>query len=113
MASFTPKSASARLTHGIAVQISGIPTPPRISLIVRPRPGTGAQEKAIEKKIAVSSPDEKIDDTKGGSHQAFSRRRSKIATSRSWATRKALPEAMAMRGVARAAERITAAKKPT
>ena len=99
MASFTEKSATARLAH------SGGTGP-------RPRSGTGSlaqatstwgamkarvAEKAIGKKIAVSRTLPATLATKGAFHQLPARRRLKTATSRSWPTRKAVPEARATR----------------
>ena len=46
------------------------------------------------KKITVSSDDDTRVETKGARHQLPRRSRSKIATSRSCAARKAVPEAM-------------------
>src|SRR5690348_2031605 len=68
--------------------------------------------KASEKKITVSSAELTIDEKSGGRHQAWRRSRSKIVMSRSWATRNAVPEAIAMRGVASQIDRITAITKP-
>ena len=63
---------------------------------------TGA--KASEKNRIVSITEPITDETKGARHQRPSRRRLNTATSRSWATRNAVPEAMAMRGVAKTTE---------
>src|SRR5215208_380979 len=75
-------------------------------------PITMEQEKASVKNTTVSRAEDTSEDRKGGIHQARRRIRSKISTSRSWARRKASPEAIAMRGVAKKADRVTAAINP-
>ena len=72
---FTARSPSAQVVHG------------------RPVPA-----KAREKKSAVSRIDPSADETSGACHHLAFRSRSNTCTSVSWATRKAVPEAAAMRG---------------
>src|SRR5690606_5335807 len=67
---------------------------------------------AREKKIMVSSAELNSEEIIGACHQAASRRRWKMEISSICATRKALPEAMAMRGVASQIESTTATAKP-
>ena len=86
----TPRSPSAQVIHG-----SPLPA------------------KASEKNTAVSRIEPSADEASGASHHFAFRNRSNTCTSTSWAMRKALPEAAAMRGVASHAESTTAHAKPT
>ena len=89
MAILTPKSPSAQVTQG-----SPVPA------------------KAMEKNSAVSTAEPSVDDASGARHHDAARSRSKTATSKSWAIRKAVPDARAMRGVASQTDRITARTNP-
>src|SRR3546814_1451327 len=90
MASLTAKSPSAQVIQGRPVAA-----------------------KAIEKKRAVSTTEASAEETSGARHQACSRSRLNTATSSSCAIRKAVLDAMAMRGVASQADSTTASAKPT
>src|SRR3546814_7539915 len=70
--------------------------------------GSPLPAKAMEKKSAVSTTEPMAEDTSGARHHAPARRRLQIATSSSWATRNAVPDAMAMRGVASQIDSTTA-----
>src|SRR5690606_14680412 len=75
------------------------------------RKANGA-ENATEKKIIVSSAEDTRDENSGACHQALLRSRSKIAISRNCARRNAVPDAMAIRGVASQIDNTTATAKP-
>ena len=75
IAILTPKSPSAQVIQGRPVAAN-----------------------AMEKNSAVSTADPSVDDARGARHHDAARNRSKTATSSIWATRKAAPDAMAMRG---------------
>ena len=74
--------------------------------------GSSVPANASEKKRAVSRIDPSADEASGACHHFAFRSRSNTCTSASWAMRKALPEAAAIRGVASHAESATAHAKP-
>lgn len=68
--------------------------------------------KARPKNNIVSIIEPMKDEIKGANHQLKERRRLKIEISKNCAIKKALPDAIAMRGLARKIDQITAIAKP-
>ena len=102
MASLTPQSATASETQSGAsgpVVRNGAASAAHETSSFAATENSVAKvvEKASEKKMAVSTAEEMIEETSGARHQLPSRRRLNTATSRSCAARKAVAEAMATR----------------